>query len=196
MKKIDSSQAPNFLDREFCELETSFKDWYDHLPLTDRLTSSSIYTRKDSGQLGALFLMHLTYHISLCDLYRLSMPLLMPGLLKACSTAKVNYKQLELRKDYQQKCFEHAKSAAQIFAKCLEHGPRTLTDTWLPTCAFESIRTMLYYSIEGLDLSAEYKRQLMSEITPICRANMQCLKMMIPLFATGERCVSRLLLPP
>ncbi|CZR58866.1 uncharacterized protein PAC_08758 [Phialocephala subalpina] len=188
LKTIDSSQAPNLPDTEFCQLEAAFGHWSSHLSSTDRLNSSSIYTRKDSGQLGALFLMHFTYHISLCDLYRLSMPLLLPGLLKNWSTVDLTPDQKSFRIEYQKKCFEHAKSAAQIFAKCIEHGPRTLTDTWLPTCAFESIRTMLFYSIEGYGHTTDFKRKLLSEVTPLCRGNMQSLKMMIPLFATAERC--------
>lgn len=134
--------------------------------------------------------MHFTYHISLCDLYRLAMPMLLPGLLKNWSSVKLSPEQQEFRLQYQRKCFEHAKTVAQIFGKCIEHGRLTLTDTWLPTCAFESIRTMLYYGIEGLGQNSDQKEDLISEIIPLCRANMQCLKMMIPLFATAEHCVS------
>ncbi|KAF8859683.1 hypothetical protein BDZ45DRAFT_742014 [Acephala macrosclerotiorum] len=82
LKRIDTSQAPTLPDPGFRQLEASFTEWNDHLPPTDRLTSSSIYTRKDSGQLGALFLMHFAYHISLCDLYQLSMPMLCPDFSK------------------------------------------------------------------------------------------------------------------
>lgn len=49
---------------------------------------------------------------------------------------------------------------------------------------------MLFYSIEGYGHTADVKRKLLSESTPLCRGNVQSLKMMIPLFATAERCVS------
>ncbi|KAE8443607.1 hypothetical protein EG329_001540 [Mollisiaceae sp. DMI_Dod_QoI] len=188
LKTIDTSQSPTLPDPEFSQLETMFREWYELLPSTHRLTPTSIYTRKDSGQLGALFLMHFTYHISLCDLYRLSMPMLLPGLLKKWANVNLTPDQQSFRIEYQRKCFERAKSVAEIFSRCIEHGPRTLTDTWLPTCAFESLRTMLYYSVEGMGHTSESGRQFLYEVTPLCRANMRSLKMMIPLFATAERC--------
>ena len=151
----------------------------------------SMYTRKDSGELGGLFLLHCVYYMSLCDLYRISMPMLLPGVFKKLSPIDSSSDQRSFRDEFQRKCFEHAKSVARILAKAVEHGTRFLSDTWLCTCAYESIRTMLYYSVHcvGLRSNTSNERQLVLEIVPLFRINMEALKLMIPLYATAEHCV-------
>lgn len=195
IKQIGITQPQQLPDLEFASLDTSFEEWFNSLPPTLHLTTASIYTRKDSNQLGALFLLHCAYHVSLCDLYRISMPMLLPGLLRTRSSVELTPNQQSFRVVYQRKCFEHAKSVAGILAKAIEHGSRLLADTWLCTCAFESIRTMLYYSVQGAGQDPDASRELMSESIPLFRTNMKAIRLMIPLFATADRCVSTLIRP-
>lgn len=77
----------------------------------------------------------------MCDFYRISMPMLLPGQLRTLSSVDRNRDQQPLPiKEYQRKCFEHAKSVSDILAKAIECDPKLLADTWLCTCSFESIR--------------------------------------------------------
>ncbi|KFY17442.1 hypothetical protein V492_00691 [Pseudogymnoascus sp. VKM F-4246] len=188
IKQVDLTQQLQLPDAEFSSLDASCEDWLNSLPPSLRLTTASIYTRKDSSQLGALFLLHCAYHITLCDLYRISMPALLPGLLRTRLSVPFTSDQQAFRAMYQRKCFEHSKDAARILMKAVGHGAKFLADTWLCTCAFESTRTMLYYSVQGVDRSQGNSRELLSEIVPLFQANMKAMRLMIPMFATAERC--------
>ncbi|KAH8799683.1 fungal-specific transcription factor domain-containing protein [Xylogone sp. PMI_703] len=190
IKKIDITQPPQLPDPEFINIEQSLDEWFGSLPSTLRFTTASIYIRKDSDQLGALFLLHCSYHISVCDFYRVSVPMLLPGLLRSWASAELNLDQQSFRMKYQRKCFEHARSVADIFAKIIAYGPKLLADNWLCTCAFESIRTMLYYTMQGTGQDQDPSRRLLAETIPHFKANMKAIRLMIPLFATAEQCYS------
>lgn len=190
IKQIDLTESLQLPDAEFSSLDASCEDWLHSLPPALRLTTASIYTRKDSSQLGALFLLHCAYHITLCDLYRISMPVLLPGILRTRLSVELTSDQQTFRALYQRKCFEHSKDAAGILMKAVSHGAKYLADTWLCTCAFESTRTMLYYSVQGVDRDQGNNRELVLETIPLFQANMKAMRLMIPLFATAERCVS------
>jgi hypothetical protein len=190
IKQIDLTQHLQLPDAEFSSLDESCEDWLNSLPPSLRLTTASIYTRKDSSQLGALFVLHCAYHITLCDLYRISMPVLLPGLLRTRLSVESTPNQQTFRALYQRKCFEHSKDAARILMKAVGHGARFLADTWLCTCAFESTRTMLYYRVQGVDRNQSNSRELVLELIPLFQANMRAMRLMIPLFTTAERCVS------
>lgn len=118
------------------------------------------------------------------------MPVLLPGLLRTRLSVELTPDQQTFRALYQRKCFEHSKDAAGILMKAVSHGAKFLADTWLCTCAFESTRTMLYYSVQGVDRNRENSRELVLETVPFFQANMKAMRLMIPLFATAERCVS------
>ncbi|OBT40062.1 hypothetical protein VE00_09292 [Pseudogymnoascus sp. WSF 3629] len=188
IKQIDLTQQLQLPDAEFSSLDESCEDWLNSLPPSLRLTTASIYTRKDSSQLGALFVLHCAYNITLCDLYRISMPALLPGLLRTRLSVELTPDQQASRALYQRKCFEHSKDAARILMKAVGHGARFLADTWLCTCAFESTRTMLYYSVQGVDRNQNNGRELVLELIPLFEANMKAMRLMIPLFATAEQC--------
>lgn len=121
------------------------------------------------------------------------MPALLPGLLRTRLSVDLTLDQHTFRALYQRKCFEHSKHAAGILMKAVSHGARFLADTWLCTCAFESTRTMLYYSVQGIDRNQGNRRELLLETIPLFQANMNAMRLMIPLFATAERCVSNAL---
>ncbi|KFX87420.1 hypothetical protein V490_08281 [Pseudogymnoascus sp. VKM F-3557] len=188
IKQVDLTKPLQLPDAGFSSLETSCEDWLNSLPPALRLTTASIYTRKDSSQLGALFLLHCAYHITLCDLYRITMPVLLPGLLRTRLSVELTPDQQTFRALYQRKCFEHSRDAAGILMKAVSHGAKFLADTWLCTCAFESTRTMLYYSVQGVDRNRGNSRELVLETVPFFQANMKAMRLMIPLFATAERC--------
>jgi hypothetical protein len=118
------------------------------------------------------------------------MPALLPGLLRTRLSVELTPDQQASRALYQRKCFEHSKDAARILMKAVGHGARFLADTWLCTCAFESTRTMLYYSVQGVDRNQNNGRELVLELIPLFEANMKAMRLMIPLFATAEQCVS------
>lgn len=115
--------------------------------------------------------------------------MLLPGILRSRLSVECTPDQQAFRATYQRKCFEHAKDAAGVLMKAVGHGVRFLADTWLCTCAFESTRTMLYYSLQGIHQNQD-SRGLTQDIMPLFEANMEAMRLMTPIFATAARCVS------
>ena len=85
-------------------------------------------------------------------------------------------------------CFEHAKEVATILDRAIQHGRATLSDTWLPTVAYESTRIMLY-QITLENKGIEVSQDVLGDVLPHFKANMKALRLMIPLFAAAKDCV-------
>lgn len=146
---------------------------------------SAIYTRKESMELGALALVWCTYHQTLCDLYRVAMPIL----FKIRTPIEFPPEQEGFLRHCQQTCFESAKNVAIVISGAMRHSINMLADTWMCTIAYDSTRVMLYYLTQILDAREEQTRLLLKETVPFLRSNVKALKLMIPMFATAEQCV-------
>lgn len=183
------SQSSQLPDTEFAALDAAFDQWLESLPPTLHLNSRTIYIRKESNQLAALLLLHIVYHVSICDLYRVGNPRLLPSLMRHRFPIETSNEHKQFLARCRRTCFEHAKEVATILDTALQHGRATLSDTWLPTVAYESIRIMLY-QITPENNRNEVSKDMLGEVLPLFRANMKALRLMIPLFATAKECVS------
>lgn len=147
---------------------------------------TAIYTRKESLELGALALVWCTYHQTLCDLYRIGMPVL----FKLRTPIEFPQEQVEFLQHCQETCFESAKNVSIVISGAMKHNINMLADTWMCTIAYDSTRVMLYYLTQLLDSRKEQTKVLLRDTMPLLQSNVKALRLMIPMFATAEHCVS------
>lgn len=148
LKSIDISQSSRLPDAEFLALDMAFREWRDNLPPLQNLTTTNIYIRKGSNQLGAFFLLHCAYHLSVCDLYRIGDSRLLPRLFQFHFSIDSLPEHQAFLKHCRDTCFRHAKMVASILAQATAHGTKLLADSWLCTAAYETIRIMTFYLIK------------------------------------------------
>ncbi|KIM98673.1 hypothetical protein OIDMADRAFT_127853, partial [Oidiodendron maius Zn] len=185
VKHLDTAASPWLPTSELSVLADGFQDWYGTLPANMYYSPTSIYTRKESLELGALALLWCTYHQTLCDLYRIGMP----DLFKIRTPIEFPPEQADFLRHCQQTCFENAKNVSIVISGAVRHGTNMLADTWMCTIAYDSTRVMLYYLTQMLDPSEDLARLLMKDTLPLLQANVKALRLMIPMFVTAEQCV-------
>lgn len=174
IKHLDTAKLPWLPDSEFALLDGELRRWYDSLPTNLEFTTATIYTRKESSQLGALCLFHCAYHQTLCDLYRIGTPML----YKLRSPFQFPPEKIQFLRELQFALFKEARTLAAIIAEGERHGPRILADTWLPTITYDSIRIMLFYLTQVTDGVGLDKRELILSTIPYLQSNLRALKIM------------------
>lgn len=185
IKHLDKAMSPWLPNSEFAILDKACWDWYNSLPENLQFTSSAIYTRKASSQLGALVLMHCAHHQTLCDLYRLGAP----ALFKLRSAIEFPPEQSEYLEKMRSDLYKAAKSLAAIIAEAERHGPHNLSDTWLPTVTYDSSRIMLYYLTQLIDPREQNSKDLVVQTIPYLQSNIRALRAMESLNAVSGRLV-------
>jgi hypothetical protein len=186
IKHLDTAKVPWLPDSEFAVLDAECKAWYNSLPSSLKFTSAAIYIRKDTHQLGALYILHCSYHQTMCDLYRLGAP----NLYKVRAAFDFPPEQSAFLRYLQWTLFEHARSLAKIIAEAGCHGTKTMADSWLPTITYDSCRIIVYYLTQLIELSAENSKALISQTIPLLKGNIHALKRMQALHAVAEPLVS------
>lgn len=187
MKHLDTATLPWLPNSELSIIAEGFQAWYGTLPTSMHFSPTAIYTRKESLELGALALVWCTYHQTLCDLYRIGMPLL----FKIRTPVEFPPEQGKFLQHCQQMCFESAKNVSIVISGAIKHGINMLADTWMCTIAYDSTRVMLYYLTQILDSRGEQTRLLLRDTMPQLQSNVRALRQMIPMFATADQCVSQ-----
>ncbi|KAH7268537.1 fungal-specific transcription factor domain-containing protein [Fusarium solani] len=174
IKHLDQAKPPWLPDSEFAQLDRELQAWYMSLPPSLQFTTSTIYLRKESSQLGALCFFHCTYHQTMLDFYRIGTP----ELFKLRSAFHFPPEQHDFQRHLQYALFKVARTLAAIVAEAEQHGPRITGDTWFPTIAYESNRVMLYYLTQVTDPMALDKRELVLSTIPYLQSNLKALKTM------------------
>ena len=123
---------PWLSDSEFARIDSESRAWYNSLPASLQFTSTAMYIRKETSQLGALFSLHYMYHQTMCALYRIGAP----ALYKLRSAFSFPPEQENFHKYLQSELFAHARSLATITDEAVHHGPHALADPWIPTIAY------------------------------------------------------------
>ncbi|TVY89536.1 putative transcriptional regulatory protein [Lachnellula willkommii] len=188
VKSVDLSQSSQLPDHEFATHYAALIEWFESLPSTLHLNSRTIYIRKESNQLAALLLLHCAYHVTICDLYRVGNPQLLPSLMRHRFPKESSTEHQQFLSRCRKTCFDHAKEVARILEVAVQHGPKMLSDTWLPTVAYESIRIMLCQITDETDKGIDKYQCLVQEVLPLIKANMRALELMLPLFSTAGIC--------
>ncbi|KAI0132181.1 hypothetical protein BJ170DRAFT_234301 [Xylariales sp. AK1849] len=182
VKHLDTALPPWLPGSEFSRLETDLFLWYEQLPNSLQYTRTAIYMRKESSQLGALLLLHWTYHQSLCDLNRIGMR----ELFRIRCAIAFPPEQVKFQAWVQDRCMEHATGISLIFEEALRHGPEAFADTWLPVIAHDSIRVIVHYVARLLG-TVKDKLTLIRPHAILCiQANIAALKKMMPMFQLAK----------
>ncbi|KAG5942303.1 hypothetical protein E4U59_001189 [Claviceps monticola] len=190
-----ASPPPWKPDSLFAALEADLHLWRQELPDFVDYTTETIYARLDSNQLGALVLMHCTYHHNYLELYKLTMP----DLFKLPKPMAFPLEHLDFLQTAQANCYYHARQIADILAEAAEHGSRLLSDSLLPFFVYDSSRLMLYYVARLLDPNRPDSEAKMRDAVKAVGSNSRVLRMMSALFpiaqslsATIERWLSKI----
>lgn len=187
-------------ESEFAALDADMSRWRRELPDFVEYSPDTIYARLDSNQLGALVLIHCTYHHSYLELYKVSMPeLFRPDRASSYSSvvplglsggAAFPPEHTELLQALQADCYFHALQVTRLLSEAAEHGARLLSDSVLPFYVYDSSRVMLYYVARLLDPGRVDFHAKVDEALRAVEVNAGLLRVMAPLFPVSESLVS------
>jgi hypothetical protein len=79
---------------------------------------------------------------------------------------------------------------ATIVGQTARHGPRMLSDSWLPTITYDSCRIIVYHLTQILDPREESTKVLILATIPLLRSNIAALRSMGSLNAIANSLVS------
>ncbi|KAJ6441592.1 fungal transcriptional regulatory protein [Purpureocillium lavendulum] len=164
-------------DSPFAALDADLHLWRRELPDFVEYSTETIYARLDSNQLGALVLIHCTYHHNYLELYKITMP----DLFKLA--APFHH---EFLHTMQANCYYHAAQIADILAEAAEHGARLLSDSLLPFFIYDSSRVMLYYVARLLDPTRPDAEAKMRDAIRAVESNNRVLRLMSTLFPVAQ----------
>lgn len=182
----DTRPPPWLPDSDFPALGSDLRLWRRELPEFVEYSTETIYARLDSNQLGALVLIHSTYHHNYLELYKISMP----DLFKLKRPFSFPPEHVEFLQSVQEDAYYHAQKIASIVGGAAEHGARLLSDSLLPFYVFNSSRVLLYYVARLLDPSRADADAKLKETIKAVEGNNRVLRMMAPLFPVSETLVS------
>lgn len=182
IKHLQDAKAPWHSDSEFTKLDAECRAWYNNLPASLLVNPTSIYIRKETSQVGALLALHFMFHQTMCDLYRIGTP----NLYKLRSPFTFPPEQAAYLRHLQCELFQQAKNIAMLAEEALRHGLHGLADSWIPTIVYDSCRIMLYFATQLHDPNNNHGRDLVNEVVPLVRSNMEALKKMRSLHSVSE----------
>lgn len=187
VKQLDSSQPPWISGSDFNALSNACAEWRASLPPNLQFNPATIYVRIETGELGALCLLHGTYNQTMLDLYRI----FVPALYKLPSTFDFPDDQQEYLLERQGELYGHARSIATLAIEAMNRqGPTALADFWWPTMMYDSSRHMVYYATQVQQGNGD----ILLDTTNLLRSNIEALKMMRPLCAMAEPLVNSVVL--
>ncbi|KAG5918177.1 hypothetical protein E4U53_004111, partial [Claviceps sorghi] len=174
-------------DALFAALDADLHLWRRDLPDFVAYTPETVYARRDSNQLGALVLLHCTYHHNYLELYKPTMPdlfKLSPSDPPSDPLVLSGPEHRAFRRRAHADCFRHARHMADILADAAEHGrgPRLLSDSCLPFFAYDASRVMLYYAARLLDPAAPDAGAARADAVRAVESNCRVLRIMSALF--------------
>ncbi|KAL5429348.1 hypothetical protein PMIN05_010752 [Paraphaeosphaeria minitans] len=190
IKHLDAVHPPWVPNGEFEALDREIDEWkYSH-PQWMSFSSDNIYIRRESSQLGALFIIHCMYHHVLCDLHRIALP----NLFKMREPFEFPPEQFGFMAKLQTTCFQNAQRVSVLTSTILQHGVKYLADPILPSFVYNSSRIMLYYIARILDRSKHDAETTTARTLELVELNNRALRAMSqmyplaePLYVTTER---------
>ncbi|KAL3962913.1 hypothetical protein ACCO45_004436 [Purpureocillium lilacinum] len=183
VKHLDESQPPWMEQSEYSTLRAECQAWYSSLPESLKFSRSAVQKRKVSGQHGALMLLHITYHQSMCDLTRIGMV----ELFRIRAPIVFPAEQHEFVQSVQDACFDHCMAVSSVLQEALHHGTEAFADTWLCVVAHDVSRVQIHYAKNRLGSSARHDHYgFASEVNAALSVNFEALHRMIPLLALAK----------
>ncbi|KAJ6438777.1 hydrolase or acyltransferase of alpha beta superfamily [Purpureocillium lavendulum] len=183
VKHLDESQPPWVEHSEYATLRAECQAWYSSLPESLKFSRSAVQKRKVSGQHGALMLLHITYHQSMCDLTRIGMA----ELFRIRAPIIFPDEQHDFVRQVQDACFDHCMAVSSVLQEALHHGTEAFADTWLCVVAHDVSRVQIHYAKDRLGSSARHDHYgFGSEVNVALSVNFEALHRMIPLLALAK----------
>lgn len=120
---------------DFYRPVNGLKKWIEGLPEHLLFNQLNIYIHRDQQQLSAFYTMHLLFHQTFCDLYRI----VLPGYRFPIEQALCKAPQ-EFLVECQNECLLHADAISMILQDAVKHGPEALDDPICGACIYESTK--------------------------------------------------------
>ncbi|KAH7308164.1 fungal-specific transcription factor domain-containing protein [Stachybotrys elegans] len=182
VNRPETSQPPWVPESDFAALDSDLRLWRRELPDFVEYSADTIYARLDSNQLGALVIIHCTYHHNYLELYKISMP----DLFKLRKPFIFPSEYMEFLLSMQAECYHHAHKIASILAEASQHGSRLLSDGLLPFFAYDSSRVILYYIARILDPNSSGAQKKIEDSIAAVESNNDLLREIAPLLPIAE----------
>ncbi|KYK61835.1 hypothetical protein DCS_02979 [Drechmeria coniospora] len=175
---MQASPPPWLPESPLAALDADLHLWRRELPDFVEYSTETVYARLDSNQLGALVLVHCTYHHNYLELYKMAMP----DLFKLPRPFVFPPEHQQHLQAMCLGCFHHASRIAALLADAAEHGTRLLSDSLLPFFLYDSSRVMLYYVARLLDPNRPDAEATMRAAVEAVESNNRVLRLMSTLF--------------
>ncbi|KAH8880542.1 hypothetical protein GQ53DRAFT_788574 [Thozetella sp. PMI_491] len=147
------------------QLATELQEFEARLPLSFRWSESNVRLRTYSPRLCVFVMTHVIWQQCHLDLYRL----FLPGLKEGLPAAALGRLDPQFVVEGRNRCYEHARSLADMFAQLLAPGNSIpVTDLDLPSSAYQCARILDHgqrYHGEELGISPENVR----EVARVCK---------------------------
>ncbi|KAI8627871.1 fungal-specific transcription factor domain-containing protein [Xylariaceae sp. FL1651] len=183
VKTVDLKKSTKILAADFCKIDGLLQQWHSSLPAILHLNSNTIYIRKETNQLSALFTIHLMYYSTMCDLYSIGdQRLSYSPSWQELPPDRPSVEQVDFLTLCRKRCFDNAKEAAMILTEAVKHGTKVFSDTWMLMGAFGIIRVLWCQITFPSDQGADAKRGTLEEVVALLQGSMEALRLMKPLF--------------
>lgn len=146
VKKYKTLKAAWNQESEFACIVADLQRFKVTLPPKLDLSSTTIYIRKEQGVLSTLILIHATYYLCFCDLFRIFVTCMMfpPTRTNAISVVAPP----EFLSQYQQWWYDCACCLTELFRIALLHTPEAMSERVAAIAAHEATRIRLTYVAE------------------------------------------------
>ncbi|KAF4441418.1 Regulator of drug sensitivity 1 [Fusarium acutatum] len=132
---ISDPQSP------FMQLLQALEAWSNSISTQLQLTEFSIYLHKELNTLESLFYLHLSYHILICDLTRISIPGFAFPLAAAFQAAPGPY-----ISHCREVCCHHAEQVSRILRMMAQHLNPLFSESTTYAATYEATKIMIVYS--------------------------------------------------
>lgn len=129
------------MDSSFLKIIHQLDTIYTHLPEKYRISDLNIYSLKDKGNLGAVFVLHLLIHAVIFDLTRTSLA----GFNFPISN-DFKHSPDAFRRQCQDRCRFHADQVSHVLRKGMGHGRAPFDDVFCADAALESAKIQIVYA--------------------------------------------------
>ena len=135
IRKTNSSTDLWLEQSDFYRPIKGLQQWIATLPEHLKFTELNSYIQRDQQQLSAFYAIHLLYHQTFCDLYRVVLPGYRFPIREALKDAPRTF-----ILECQHECLEHAEAISSILKRAIQHGPEALDDPLSGVCLYESTK--------------------------------------------------------
>nr|RBQ96366.1 hypothetical protein FVER53263_20067 [Fusarium verticillioides] len=143
----------------FMQLLQALETWGNSISTQLRLTEFSIYVHKELNTLESLFYLHLSYHILICDLTRISIPGFAFPLATAFQTAPGPF-----TSHCRDVCWHHATQVTRILRMMAQHLNPLFSESTTYAATYEATKIMIVYSALLGEREADTRMQLKEDI--------------------------------